>query len=287
VRVLLLCLPLVFAAPAKKQWSKAHGIGVTFPNSWTILERDKGQRAFVVEGPVLGAGKPHLVVWNAGAAGDRTLRKVAEKFDGQLRKRAGWRRTAMAAHKVGPWRAMRIGYAFQEGDNAKGRARVSVIMYGGCVYIIEMSAAARGFPAATFDAIERSLEAKWAEHTLPDGSKARTPPGWEAQKTEQGLRARGPRQAMVHLAKEGPDATGPPGEKEAGKVRFLGARREATVMVRKMGGEEVRLLWVHHGEWVGVIMMPTSAWDEVAPGAEAILASLKLPKKEPARGSAD
>ena len=81
---LALCLLLVFAAPTKKQWSKAHGIGVTFPNSWTILERDQGKRAFVVGGPKLGAGKPRLVIWNGGPLGTSTLADLAKAFDQQV-----------------------------------------------------------------------------------------------------------------------------------------------------------------------------------------------------------
>jgi len=285
MRVLLVCVPLLLAAPAKKQWSEAHGVGINVPNSWTILKRDDGARAFVVQGPKLGAGEPRLVVWNGGGAGERTLKKIVEEFDAQVRKRPGWSRTAMVPHKVGPWPAMRLGYTFQEGDKAKGRARVSVILYGGNVYVLEMSAAARGFPAATFDHVERSLEAKFEQLTLIEDATVKVPPGWVAKKTENGLVAQGPRRAMVRLVREGSrdpaEHPPPPDTKADGKMRFGKAKVSKYTETRKIDGVEIRMAWMFHQGWTAVVMMPVAAWDEIVPGAEQLLDSLKLkPPKE-------
>ena len=282
MRAIALCLLLVFAAPAKKQWSKAHGIGVTIPNSWKILERDTGRRAFVVQGPKLGAGNPRLVVWQGGPIGTRSLKELALEFDKQVSKRAGWSRTAMADHEVGGWKAIRLGYRFQEAGKAKGRARISVILYGGEVYIIEMSAAARGFPAATFDAVERSIEGKQAEFTLVEGARAKVPPGWKAEKKGTGLMAMGPDGAMVALIREGSrddaENTPPPQFKPAGKMRVLGARRPVFGGTHTVNGTLKRGAWIRHDGWTAIIVIKDAAWDEMLPGAAAIVASLKLKK---------
>ena len=280
MRVLLICLPLLFAAPAKKQWSKAHAIGIVVPNSWRIVERDQGQQAFVLQGPKLSGSQPRLVVWNGGGAGDQTLKRIAKKLDEQIRKRSGWTRTAMAAHKVGPWPAVRLGYSFHEKGKPRGRGRVSVVLYGGNVYILEMGAAARGFPAATFDRIERSLEGKGESFTLVEEAKVHVPPGWKAKKTANGLVAEGPRRAVVHLAREfsRDDAEGPPPPPENeidGTWRFQGASHTKYTATRKVNGIDVRMAWLRHNGWTAVVMMPVAAWDEIGPGAEAILASLK------------
>ena len=273
----LLLAALLLLAPGNKQWSKAHKLGVSIPKTWTILERDAGARAFVVEGPLLGNGKPRLVVWNMGAAGSRTLKQMAEKFDSSIRKRSGWRRITMTDHTVGPWRAMRLAYSFQEQGKAKGRARVSVVLFGGAVFVLEMSGAARGFPAATFDQIEKSLEAKWTDVALPAGAKASVPPGWEVLPTEDGFRAAGPRDAVVIIQRD--DGTAPEGSKEGGKLEFLGKKRVVRVVTREVRGASVQMRWLHHEGWTGVVIMPVEAWKEVGPGARAILAGLKLPPR--------
>ena len=281
MRVILICLPLLFAAPSKIEWSKAHGIGIVVPNSWTILERDKEQAAFVVQGPKLSGSQPRLVVWNGGGAGDRTLKQITEALDGQIRKRSGWTRTAMVKHEVGKWPAMRLGYSFHEKGKPRGRGRVSVILYGGNVYVLEMGAAARGFPAASFDQIERSLEVKGEAFKLVEDATVDVPPGWTAKKTDTGLVAQGPRNAVVHLVREGSrdDSEGPPPPPEAvldGKLNYLGGRYPRYTAKREINGVEVRMAWLRHDGWTAVVMMPAAAWDELAPGAEAILASLKL-----------
>jgi len=286
MRLLLLCIPLLLAAPTKKQWSEAHGIGIVVPNSWKILQRDQGPRAFIVEGPKLGAGKPRLVVWNGGGAGERTLKKIAEEFDAQIRKRPGWSRSAMVPHKVDRWPAMRMGYSFQEQGKAKGRARVSVILYGGNVLIVEMSAAARGFPAATFDRIERSLEMRARKFTLDKETSVSVLPGWVGKKTKSGFFAQGPRNAGIQLYRKGTEGDRhirpPPEAKLDGKMGFFGQRLPRYTATRRIQGVPIRMAWLHHRGWTAVVMMPAAAWDEVAPGAEAILFSLKRkPAKQP------
>ena len=280
MRVFLICIPLLLAAPAKMQWSKAHGIGIVVPNSWKIVERDKGQRAFVVQGPKLSGSQPRLVVWNAGGAGDRPLKRIAKELDEQIRKRSGWTRSAMVDHKVGRWPAMRMGYSFQEKDKPRGRGRVSLVLYGGNVYVLEMGAAARGFPAATFDQVERSLIAKGESFTLVEDATVSVPPGWQAKKTETGIVVQGPRNAVVHLIREHSrdDAEGPPpppGNKLDGTMGFQGKRHPKYTATRKVNGVEVRMAWLRHDGWSAVVMMPVAAWDEIAPGAEALLESLK------------
>jgi len=285
VRVLLICLPLLLAAPTRKEWSEAHGVGIVVPNSWTILERDKGQRAFVLQGPKLSGSQPRLVIWRGGGPGDRTLKQTTKKLDAQIRKRTGWTRTAMAAHKVGRWPAIRLGYSFQEDGKPRGRGRVSVVLYGGNVYMLEMGAAARGFPAATFDQIERSLEVKGEAFTLVEDATVQVPPGWQAKRTETGLVAQGPRRAMVRLIREGSrdnsEQPPPPENKLDGTFGFQGKRHPKYTATRKINDVEVQMAWLRHNGWSAVVMMPVAAWDEIGPGAEALLESLKL--KPPAK----
>lgn len=266
---------LLLLAPGGKEWSEAHGIGVLLPKSWTVVARDEGAKAFVVEGPVIGDGKPHLVIWNMGEPGRRTLQEFAESFDRQVGKRAGWKRTALVDHEVGPWAAKRLAYGFSEPGKAKGRARISVILFGGRILVLEMSASARGFPAATFDRIEKSLEVRWTDAKLPGGATARIPPGWSTIPTETGIRVAGPREALVILQRD--DGTPPEGVKEEGALLFLGEKRPVKSVTREVRGADVQLRWVHHGGWSGVIILPVDAWKEAGPGARAILASLKLP----------
>ena len=90
IRAVALAL-LLLLLPAAKTWSK-QGVGVTLPKSWKVVQSDDGKRAFVVEGPQLGNGKPHLVIWNLGSSGERSLKEWAEGFDERLRTRAGWKR---------------------------------------------------------------------------------------------------------------------------------------------------------------------------------------------------
>jgi hypothetical protein len=264
------------------EWSTAHRIGVSIPKTWTVVKRDDGKRAFVVEGPMLGDGKPRLVIWNMGPPGKRSLKQMANSFDDTLRKRAGWTRTALVDHKVGPWPAKRIGYSFHDKGKAKGRARVSVIMYGGQILVMEMSGSARGFPAATFDRIEKSIEMRWEEVELPRKATVRIPPGWRVLKTERGVRVVGPQDALVILQQ---DEGAPPEEvKDGGELVFLGEKRPVKTAIRQMRGEDVQLRWLHHGGWTAVIVLPVKAWPDAGPGARAIVAGLKLPSTDGSDG---
>jgi hypothetical protein len=219
------------------------------------------------------------VIWNMGEPGGRTLQDFAEEFDKQVGRREGWKRTALVDHEVGPWAAKRLAYSFAEAGKAKGRARVSVILFGGRILVLEMSASARGFPAATFDRIEKSLEVRWTDAKLPGGATARVPAGWHPIPTDAGIRAAGPREALVILQRD--DGKPPDGVEEEGAILFLGEKRPVRTVTREMKGTKIQLRWVHHEGWSGVIIMPADAWKEVGPGACAILASLELP---PARG---
>ncbi|MEM8883070.1 MAG: hypothetical protein AAGD14_03285 [Planctomycetota bacterium] len=265
---------LLLLLPGAKTWSKKHKIGVSLPQRWNLVKTDDGARAFVVEGPQLGDGSPHLVIWSLGSAGERTLKQWAENLDGKLRTRAGWKRTAMVDHTVGPWPAIRMGYGFQEEGKAKGRARVSVVLYGGSIVVFEMSGSARGFPAATFDRVEKSLEAKWETVALPDKAKAHVPPGWQVMPTPKGMRAAGPRGALVILQQGNQP---PQGSKPEGTLLFLGEKRAVQTDTREFKGSAVQLRWVTHAGWEGVIIMPKDAWAEIGPGARAILARFELP----------
>jgi hypothetical protein len=270
---------LLLLAPGNKQWSAAHQLGASIPKTWTILKKDDGARAFVVEGPLLGDGKPRLVIWNMGAPGKRSLKQMADSFDDSLRKRAGWTRTALVDHKVGLWPARRIAYSFQQTGKAKGRARVSVILFGGKIVVIEMSGSARGFPATTFDQIEKSLALKGTEVELADEATAQIPAGWRVLKTDRGIRVVGPQDALVILERD-PDAAPPPDTKPGGKLEFLGAKRVARTATKQMRGEDVQLRWLSHAGWTGAVVCAVKAWEDAGPGARAILASLKLPSTD-------
>ena len=75
-------LALLLLAPGNKQWSQAHQLGASIPKSWKILKRDDGARAFVIEGPLLGDGKPQKPVGDAlySELGQSTLVTFAEPY---------------------------------------------------------------------------------------------------------------------------------------------------------------------------------------------------------------
>jgi len=61
-----------------------------------------------------------------------------------------------------------------------------------------------------------------------------------------------------------------------GKMEFQGGRYPRYTSTRKIDDVVVRMAWLRHNGWTAVVMMPEAAWDEIAPGAEALLESLRL-----------
>jgi len=273
--VAALLLVLLLAPGEGMEWSEAHGIGIRIPEQWTIKERDREQRAFIVEGPQLGPGIPHLVVWNAGE-GAGTLAGKADAIVADLEKRAGWRVTARVKKRVGPWPAVRLGVRFLD-DGRKGQARVTVVRLGDRYVVLEMSAAASHFPAATYDRIESSLDVKWTAQALPGGLRTEVPAGWTAHVEEGRLTVRAPFPAgpacVLFLEPAGKEAPG-----EAGpKVRFLGQARATVQEEREVEGARVRMVRFAAEGWSAVVMMPVDRWEETFPVMEEILGRASRP----------
>jgi len=274
--VAALLLVLLLAPADGLIWSKAHGICVRIPDTWKITDRDREQRAFVVEGPQLGPGVPHLVVWNAGE-GAGTLAAKTDGIVADLEKRPGWRVTARVPKRVGPWPAVRLGVRFVD-EGRKGQARVTVLRLGDRFVVLEMSAAASHFPAAIYDRIEASLDVKWSEQTLPGGLRTEVPAGWAARVEAGRLTVQAPlateRPCVLFLARaDAPEAPGDAGP----KVRFLGQARATVQEEREVGELRVRMVRLQVEGWSAVVMMPVDAWDEAFPVMEEILARASLP----------
>ena len=266
---------LLLLAPADKQWSKKHGVGVWIPKEWTVVARDQGDRALVFEGPKLGPSVPHAVLWNAGV-GD--LEQVAQAVAKKIAARSGWQIVARVRKRIGPFPCVRIGIRFVE-DGAKGRARVTVALLGATCYVLELSAAASHFPGRTFDRIEQSLEVPWKEQKLPGGLTFKAPAGWRAVREANAMQMVGPHLALVILQRDRDGLDPPPAAKPGPKISFLGRRRATLREEREFSGEKVRLLLVHADGWTGAVRMPVSAWEDLFPVAEAILKTARV--KEP------
>lgn len=258
-------LVLVLAPASPKQWSEKHEVGVWIPKQWKIVARDRGDRAFVVEGPKLGPGVPRAVLWNAGAA---ALDEVAEGVAARVERRPGWKIVTRVRKRIGPFPCVRMGIRFVE-KGAKGRARVTVALLGRRAYVLELSAAAAHFPAATFDRIEQSLEVRWIEHKV-GALTLRAPAGWE----RDGPRLVLPPGVMVGFEKQ-PELRAPPGAKPGAKVEFLGGRRDTVVAEKGEGDERARLLLVHADGWTAAVILPVAQWDDLFPVAAAILESAR------------
>lgn len=261
-----LSLVLMLAPAAPKQWSEKHEVGVWIPKQWKIVARDRGDRAFVVEGPKLGPGVPRAVLWNAGpAALDQVAKAVATKVE----RRAGWKIVTQVRKRIGPFPCVRMGIRFTE-DGAQGRARITVALLGHRAYVLELSAAASHFPGATFDRIEQSLEVRWIAHKV-DALTFKAPAGWE----RDGARLVLPPGGMVGFEKE-PELRAPPDAKPGRKVSFLGQRRGTVVAEKGEGDERARLLLVHADGWTAAVILPAALWDDLFPVAEAILKTARV-----------
>jgi len=285
VRLLALCL-LLLAPQGAKQWSKAHCVGVWIPPAWKIVERDQGPEAFLVIGPLLGAGIPRMVLTRVGDAQARSLGRVAAELERKVAGRPGWTKTASVRKRIGSFPAVRVGWRFKQGESG-GRARFTVAMLGDAYFVLELSAAASHFPGATFDRIEASLEVHWTKRRLLGGLTVETPAGWSFERDSKGGTIRGPRMglmpAMVGLAREQGAPVVPPGAKPGPKLSFLGGMGESHDVERKLNGHKMRLRQIHVGNWTAAIILPVDAWDDLYPVTERILRSAKLPDADPGK----
>ena len=274
-------LTLLLAAPGEKtHWSEAHGVGVALPGTWTIVAKDDGDRAFVVDGPQLGPGIPRAVLWYAGPAAARTLDDKAEQLRAQVSKREGWAITATVRKTVGPFPCVRMALTFREPGKAKGRARFTVALLGGNYYVLELSAAASHFPAKTFDRIEQSLQVKWQQETWECGITLEAPPGWKLAEGGGGGAIEGPRRGrqptLILLSKEREMGPAPETARPGPKLRFHRELRETMIDERAIQDEEQRMLVLNAEGWTVVVRMPVDAWEDLFPVAEEIVRRAKL-----------
>lgn len=276
-------LALVLLAPApKKEWSKAHQIGIFVPNTWKVTSRDKEGRAFLIEGPKLGPGIPTAAIHFAGKADGQTLKQKTAELVKVIRKRPGWRVVAQARKRLGDHAAIRVGIAFND-EGRKGRARFTVVLLGSAFYVLEMNAAATHFPGSTFDAMERSLELPTTARKLESGLTLATPLGWGFDAAGGKCAVIGPKfgvgPPIVQIAPGNAPAQMLKGAKPGDKVRFLGTKQDTQIVEFEIeGGLKVRRLHVHTKGLTALITAPVSIWEDVLPTVEAILASVKLPK---------
>ena len=274
---------LLLLSPAKKEWSKVHGIGISIPATWKIVERDKQHRAFVVEGPELGPGTPRVVVSSAGPADAAPLNAKADEVAKALGKRPGFTVVARARKVVGPYAAVRFGLDLKLKGNRKGRGRVTVLLMGDRYVVLEMSAAATHFPGLVYDRIEKSLAVEWKTRKLDKQLLFDAPSSWEYR------RPSGPRVLLVGPALgAGPtmvrigDGVMPAGMLEGAKpgrkLLFLSRKRDTLVLDRERDGRKIRLLHVTADGFTATAMAPVSIWEDVAPTIETVLSSVRRPK---------
>jgi len=268
-------LLLVLLAPVQRQWSERHGVGVWFPSSWTVVARDQGARAFVVEGPRLGPGTPRAVLWNGGPATDETLGEFARKLAERVRG-LGHTITAEARKSIGPFPCIRVGTKFTS-EGAKGRGRFTVALLGGSYYVLELSAAASHFPGATFDRIEQTLAVKWTKETIA-GLELKVPRGWRREDDTLLGPLLGKGKSMLVLARDEEGLRGPPEAKPGPKVVFLGKPRETLVAHNEKRG--LKMLVVFAEGRRAVAILPAGAWPDLYPVLEAILRTARLPDPE-------
>jgi hypothetical protein len=264
-------LLLLILAPSGRQWSDVHRVGIVVPSTWKVVERDKKDQAFVIEGPKLGPGTPRVVVWDGGPAGVPLDRRATEMAD-LLKKRPGWKFVARKRKQVGPYPAVRFGLEFGPADR-RARARFSVLLMGDRFVVLEMSAAASHFPGKTFDKLEASLEHKWPERKV-GMLKLVAPEGWAFKQEGDRCSFTGPSVVVrLGLGEIGPD--GVPGAKAGPRLKFLGKARTTWIAEREIEGEKVRWLHVAAEGHRAAVSAPVSLWNDVSPQAEAILARAK------------
>lgn len=285
---LLCAAALLLLAPASgKQWSKQHSVGMVVPSGWEILERDKDRRAFVIDGPTLGPGRPRVVLWHVGRV-DAPLGDMADVFARKNLQRPGWRQTTKKRVRIGAFPAWRFGYAFTEKGNGKGRARVTVALLGARVFVLEMSAALSYFPSSVYDRMEQSLEVPHVERRLGGEERAlvlRVPDGWSlAVEGEDAWRVEGPScgvgRVVLFLSRgtdEGPALAGP-----GPAVTFLEKKRATDTAERDLEDDlRIRMLRVRAEGWTAVAMMPLPLWEDLFPVVEQMLAGAKADRKAP------
>ncbi|MGH7163504.1 MAG: hypothetical protein ACREID_08460 [Planctomycetota bacterium] len=270
MRGLLLVPVLVLGGAIHKEWSEKHGVGMSLPNTWRVVERDRGDLVFDIVGPKLGPSNPRARLLRAGGAAGAPLQEIVKRARHDVEGRDGWLITSQARRSVGAFPCVRMGVRFPG-----GRGRVTVALLGDAYYVLELSSAASHFPAATFDGMESSLGVAWREDKHPDGLVFKLPPGWSAQPHEEGgLRIEGPRReaGATFLLLQRDDAGR---EGDGAQVAFLGEKRKSHVEEREVDGVATRRLQVSGGGWTGQVLMPVEAWDDFYPVAEAILGTAR------------
>jgi len=276
----LVLLALLLAPAGKKQWSEAFKVGLSIPSTWTIVARDTKDSAFVIDGPELGAATPRAVLKYGGGAGETSLDAFAKQLVEAVGKRDGWRIVASTRKRIGPYPCVRVGIAFVEDGNKKGRARFTVALLGGRFFVLELSAAASHFPGKQFDRIEASLEVPWNEHRL-QGLVWKVPEGWNADAGAIDAPPMGFGRCVLLVRRGAPPPKVPPDSVEGPKMMFLGKKRptQQAPDIRLEDGV-ARLVQLRVRDWSVAVMMPVAVWDDLFPMMEAVLASAKKPEKK-------
>jgi hypothetical protein len=271
--VRLLILLLLLAPASRVQWSETHGVGISVPQGWKVLQRDRGDTSFVIEGPVLGEGIPHVEIHRVAPAGGDDLASVTTKLLEGVTKRPGWTVTARKKKRIGPWPAERVGLAFSK-DGIRGRARFTVALIGAHYFALEMSASAKGFPGGTFDRMEQSLQTRWTKRSVAGLGAVEVPAGWRVEQDGKTLEivapAMGKRPCRLRI---GPAPRGPPrteGTKAGPRLRLLGKVRK-TLETEKAVLGNVRAVLVRAEGWQAVLFLADTSRDDLLPVFAEIL----------------
>jgi hypothetical protein len=276
-----LALLVLLAATSRVQWSETHGIGISVPQGWKVLQRDRGARSFVIEGPVLGEGIPHVEIHRVTAADAGDLATVTSKLLDAVTKRPGWTITARKRKRIGPWPAERVGLAFTK-DGIRGRARFTVAWIGSHYFALEMSASAKGFPGGTFDRMEQSLQTRWTKRTVPALGSVEVPAGWTVERDGTSLEIVAPGiGATPARLRIGPAPEAPPrtdGTKAGPKLRMLGKKR-TTLETKEPIREDVRAVLIRAEGWQAVLFLADTSREEVLPVFAEILDRVRKREK--------
>ena len=276
-----LALVILLAATTRVQWSETHEIGISVPQGWKVLQRDRGDTSFVIEGPVLGAGIPHVEIHRVASADAGDLAAVTTKLLEGLAKRPGWTMTARKKKRIGPWPAERVGLSFTK-DGIRGRARFTVAWIGSHYFALEMSASAKGFPGGTFDRMEQSLQTRWRKWTVAALGSVEVPAGWTVERDGTALEIAAPGiGATPARLRIGPAPEAPPrtdGTKAGPKLKMLGKTR-ATLETKEPVTDDVRAVLVRAEGWQAVLFLADTSRNDVLPVMAEILDRVR--KKDP------
>jgi len=274
-------LILLLAPESRKLWSESHGIGISAPQGWKILHRDRGETSIVIEGPQLGQGVPHVELRRVASADGGDLATVTTKLVEGVTKRPGWRVTARVRKRIGPWPAERIGLAFTTEGGLKGRARFTVALIGAHYFVLEMSGAANGFPAGAFDRMEQSLETRWSKRELTGLGRIEVPAAWTVTGEGAKLEVVAPALGGVHCSMRiSPAPEGPPrvdGTRPGPKLKLLGKSRETLETKEPVEGD-VRAVLVRAEGWQVVLFLSDATREDLLPVFQEILARARKAK---------